>query len=50
MCHGKIKHEFAVNQRSGILGLKAEHMLLPKRYSLLKKFKWSRDKWYLRYY
>ena len=41
---GKMTHEYTINQRSGIIGLKIEHMLLPKRYSLLNKSKLLRNK------
>ena len=35
---GKMTHQYTINQGSHIIGLKTEHILLPKRYSLLKKF------------
>ena len=41
---GKMTHGYRINQRSGIVGLKTEHMLLPKRYSLLQKSKLLRNK------
>ena len=34
-------HEYTINQSSCIVGLKVEHMLLPKRYSLLKKINYQ---------
>ena len=41
---GKMNDECTINRSSCIVGLKTEHMLLPKRYSLLKKFKLSMNK------
>ena len=41
---GKLTHEYTINQRSDIIGLKTEHISLPKRYSLLKKSKLLRNK------
>ena len=35
-------HEYTINQSSCIVGLKTEHMLFSKRYSLLKKSNYQR--------
>ena len=39
---GKVTHDYTINQSSWIVGLKTKHMLIPKRYSLLKKSNYQR--------
>ena len=46
---GKKAHEYTINPSSYIVGLKTEHMQLPKRYFLPKKIKLSMNKWCFRY-
>ena len=38
----KVTHDYTINQSSCIVGLKTEHMLFSKRYSLLKKSNYQR--------
>ena len=46
---GKKIHEYTINPSSYKVGLKTEHMWLPRRCSLPKKIKLSMNKRYFRY-